>query len=160
MLKVKFLCIAIICLYESLVQAQCDQPPSVITSLPSLECSILSNEFNTQSLTEAFFPANRRPAFIVEVYYYINRTEHPLDPEAETVEQADYVFFWFSSPVLAFVEPRLLSGLSLNVLSLEYHYAHITIAPLISDNEDWIQGRLTNATIWVSYIYIIIIYNW
>ena len=139
------------------VEGQCNQPPVVIDSLPAFECSVLSNDFNIQSLTQAFFPANRRQALAVEVYYYVNRTVHPLDPnrftstDNSTSMEADYVYLWFSSAVLAFIEPRLLSGLSLNTLTVQRSFAHIVIAPLVrEDDEDWVRGTLTNATIWVS----------
>ena len=128
----------------------CSEPPLLINSLVSLECSILSDEYNIQSLTESFFPANRRQALTVEVHFYVNRSEHPLSPGATNVTSADYVFLWFSSSVLAFIEPRLLQGLSLNVFIAEYHFAHLSIAPFVSDDEEWIRGLLSNATIWVS----------
>ena len=52
--------------------------------------------------------------------------------------------------VLVFIEPQFLSGLSLNTLALECTDAHIILAPLISDNEDWIRGTLTLPYAWVS----------
>ena len=128
----------------------CQDPPSEIKSLMSLERSILCDEYNIQSLTEAFFPANRRQAFVVEVHIYVNRSEHPLSPGNNETAESDYVFIWFSSSVLAFIHPTLLEGFSLRTFSAEFNYAHLRIAPFFSDDEDWIRGLLSNATIWVS----------
>ena len=130
----------------------CQDPPSEIMSLMSLERSILCDEYNIQSLTEAFFPANRRQAFIVEVHFYVNRSEHPLSPENNNTAESDYVFFWFSSSVLAFIHPKVLEGFSLWTFSAEFNYAHLRIATFFSDDEDWIRGLLSNATIWVSIL--------
>ena len=128
----------------------CDDLPSRITSLLSLEQSIICDEYNIQSLTEAFFPANRRQAFVVQAHYYVNTTIHPLFPGANQNDtRPDYVFLWFSSSVLAFIEPRLLEGLSFRSFSANLNHAHIRIAPFFSDDEDWIRGLLSNATIWV-----------
>ena len=137
---------------------ECTEVPTEVSSLLSLERSILCDEYNLQSLTEAFFPANRRQAFVVQVHFYLNRTEHPLQFILATeyndtvVEPADYVLFWFSSSVLAFIEPRMLEGISFYTFSADFNYAHLRIAPFITDDEDWIRGLLTNATIWVSVI--------
>ena len=129
--------------------SHCTTPPSLITSLVSLECSILSDENNIQSLTEAFFPANHRRALTVQVHFYVNRSEHPLKLGAKNATSPDHVFLWFSSPVLSFIEPRMLQGFSLNTFIAEYHYAHLLIAPFFSTDEEWIRGLLGNATIWV-----------
>ena len=134
------------------ITGECASPPLVIDSLVSFECSVLSDDLNIQSLTQAFFPANRRQALVVEVHYYVNRTLHPLALSAEETQPADYTFMWFGSPVLGFIEPRMISGLSLNTLSLthNFNFAHLLVAPLASDDEDWIRGMLTNGTAWVS----------
>ena len=118
----------------------------------SLERSILCDEYNIQSLTEAFFPANRHQAFIVEVHIYVNRSVHPLSPGNNDTTRSDYIFYWFSSSVLAFIHPKLLEGFSLWTFTAEYNHAHLRIAPFFSDDEDWIRGLLSNVTIWVSIL--------
>ncbi len=136
------------------IAADCNERPSEVTSLLSLELSILCDEYNIQSLTQAFFPANRRQAFVVQVHYYINSTIHPLFPGTEETDRndtsrPDYVFLWFSSSVLAFIEPRLLEGLSFRSFVADLNHAHIRIEPFFSDDEQWIRSLLSNATIWV-----------
>ena len=128
----------------------CTKPPTLVTSLVSLECSILSDELNLQSLTESFFPANHRQALTVEVHFYVNRSKHPLSPGVTNVTSAEFVFLWFSSSVLAFIEPRVLQGISLNLFIAESHHAHLSIAPFFISDENWIRGLLENVTIWVS----------
>ena len=136
------------------VEGECDQPPVVIDSLPAFECSLLSNDFNIQSLTQAFFPTNRHPALVVEVYYYVNQTVHPQDPKISSNSTADYsyVYRWYASAILGFIRPEVLSALSISTLTVEMSNADIVLASLISDDEDWVRDLLSTATTWVGIV--------
>ena len=136
-----------------------------ISSLVSLENSIVSNNGNIQSLTKGFYPANIFPALCMEVKYYLNMTyenetsvflTHPVEDGAvKRLHKEDYVFFWVSSPVLIYINPRLLEGLSLRFVIIENHIVHLVIQEFC-DNLTTIEifGMLNEATIWVSNIYI------
>ena len=99
-------------------QLKCDQPPAVIDSLPAFECSLLSNDFNIQNLTKAFFPTNRHPARAVEIYYHINKTVSPEDSNFNDSIQP-YHFRWFASAILGFIQPEILTSFSLHTLTVE-----------------------------------------
>ena len=134
------------------VEGECDQPPVVIDSLPAFECSLLSNDFNIQNLTKVFFPTNQHPALVVEVYYYVNQTVHPDDPshlKNSSNSTADYVYRWYASAILGFIQPKILTALSIGTLTVEMSNAHIVLAPLICDDEDWIRDLLSTGTTWV-----------
>ena len=159
------LLLALCIIYIKLLNVSCNEectkvlPASKISSLLSLEKSIVCDEYNLQSLTEAFFPPNRRQPYLIQVHYYVNRTVHPLQliPGTEysnttTSRPADYELLWFSSSVFVFVEPWILEKFSVFSLYLEFSHTHLRIAPFISDDKDWIRGLLTNATIWVSHM--------
>ena len=133
-----------------------------ISSLVDLENSIIFNNNNIRSLTKGFYPANVFPALWVEVKYYLNMTDdnetsvivsHPVeDRTAKSLHREDYVFFWVSSPVLIYVHPRLLEGISLRFVTIENHVVHLIIQDFcdnLTTNE--ILGLLNEATIWVSY---------
>ena len=133
-----------------------------IESFLDLESSILTDEFNIQSLIHAFFPANHYPALVVEVHYYVNESNngglfyHPIQPQAsEDNFFADYIFSWVSSPGLLYGDPNILEGLSLRSLAIDYHYAHLVILPFCSDDNEldkkYILGLLNNVTIWVGH---------
>ena len=124
-----------------------------ITSLLDLERSILSNDINIQRLTEAFFPANQYPALVVEVNYRVN---NQTDPESNLNDDftSSFVFRWVSSPALLFIDPKILVGLSLRSLVVDYHYADISLNSFcyMDDDDDMFNniGLLNNITIWVS----------
>ena len=136
-----------------------------ISSLVDLENSIVFNNGNIRSLTKGFYPANMIPALWVEVKYYLNMTDenetsvfltHPVKDDAvKRLHKEDYVFFWVSSPVLIYIHPRLLEGLSLHFVTIEKHMVHLVIQEFC-DNLTTIEmfGILNEATIWVSNIYI------
>ena len=131
-----------------------DQPPAVIDSLVAFECSLLSNDFNIQNLTKAFFPTNRHPALAVEVYYQTVSPDFFITQPLENVSNSTqrYEFRWFASAILGFIDPGVLTGFSLHTLTVEIQHADLVIAPFISDDEDWIRGLLSDATTLVSYI--------
>ena len=141
-------------------QLECNQPPVVIDSLPAFECSLLSNKLNIHNLTKAFFPTNGHRARAVKVYYHINKTISPNNSNFSLLESFSnstkckppqcYEFRWFASAVLGFIEPEVLTGFSLHTLKVLTHHVDLTIAPLISDDEDWVRGLLNDATTWVS----------
>ena len=131
-----------------------------ISSLVDLENSIVSNNDNIRSLTKGFYPANMYPALWVEVKYYLNMTDdnetsltHPVeDRTAKSLRREDYVFFWVSSPVLIYVHPRLLEGISLRFVTIENHIVHLVIQTFCDNlTKIDILGLLNEATIWVSY---------
>ena len=128
------------------------EAPSEIKNFKDLECSIVTDSFNIQSLTEAFFPTNRYPAVVVEVHYYENRTNHPLN-SSTVAFGADYIYRWVSTPALLFGDPKVLEGLSLRTLVIHYQYAHIRIAQFSEEYDDnKKKGLLSNVTIWVSSV--------
>ena len=133
-----------------------------ISSLVDLENSIVFNNGNIRSLTKGFYPANIFPALWVEVKYYLNTTDenetsvfltHPVEDGAvRRLHKEDYVFFWVSSPVLIYIHPRLLEGISLHFVTIENnHIVHLVIQEFC-DNLTTIEilGILNEATIWVS----------
>ena len=134
-----------------------------IGSFANLEKSIVFNNDNIRSLTKGFYPANIFPALWVEVKYYLNTTDenetsvfltHPVEDGAvKRLHKEDYVFFWVSSPVLIYIHPRLLEGISLHFVTIENHIVHLVIQEFcdnLTTNE--ILGMLNEATIWVSNI--------
>ena len=132
-----------------------------ISSLVDLENSIVFNNDNIRSLTKGFYPANMFPALWVEVKYYLNMTNknensvfltHPVEDGAvRRLHKEDYVFFWVSSPVLIFIHPRLLGGISLRFVTIENHIVHLVIQEFCDDlTTIETLGILNEATIWVS----------
>ena len=136
-----------------------------ISSLVNLEKSIVSNNGNIRNLTKGFYPANIFPALWVEVKYYLNTTyenetsvflTHPVEDGAvKRLNKEDYVLFWVSSPVLIYINPKLLEGLSLHFVTIKNHSVQLVIQEFC-DNLTRLEilGMLNEATIWVSNIYI------
>ena len=124
-----------------------------ITSLLDLERSILSNDINIQRLTEAFFPANQYPALVVEVNYQVNN-QSDIENDPNDDFSRSFVFRWFSSPAFLYIDPKILEGLSLRSLVVDYHYADISLNSFcyMDDDDDMLHnlGLLNNVTIWVS----------
>ena len=137
-----------------------------ISSLVNLETSIVFNNDNIRSLTKGFYPANMFPALWVEVKYYLNMTDenetsvfltHPVENGAvKRLHKEDYVFFWVSSPVLIYIHPRLLEGISLRFVTIENNHIVHLITQEFCDNLTTIEilGMLNEILGMVSNIYI------
>ncbi len=122
-----------------------------ITTLSSLETSILSDEYNIQSLTQAFYPQNTAQPLVVEVNYYINRTIHPLEEGIDDDNTtADFVFLWLSSSILTFFPPRYMEFISLGLLEIGLEHIHINTGAFCEDNIHDITHSLSYTTTWVS----------
>ena len=121
-----------------------------IATLPSLEESILKDEYNIQSLTRAFYPQNTAQPFVVEVNYYINRTNHPLEEGIGDNTTADFVFLWLSSSILTFFPPRYMEFISLSLLEIRLEHVHINIGVVCENDTEDVAHFLSYTTTWVS----------
>lgn len=143
----------IICLFACFKILQAQSSIDCISSFVELESVVLSSDGNIQSLIQAFYPANQYPALWVEVRYYINEStiiEHPVFGGSIQYE-ANYTFYWSVSPVLTFIPPELLEGMSLQFVQIETHVTDLVIIPFCSQlSETDILGLFNNVTLWVS----------
>lgn len=134
-----------------------------LANLHQVENSIFANPVtggrNRDSLISAFFPTNRPPSLIVEVYYHMNESmvdgdnysmaafpsnpdQLPEDPKLSTTNNTVYRFRWNWSPLLLFMEPFQAELLSLYLIRLDTEVAHVTVQPICSNGERNIEDQL------------------
>uniref|UniRef100_A0A1X7USL5 Uncharacterized protein n=1 Tax=Amphimedon queenslandica TaxID=400682 RepID=A0A1X7USL5_AMPQE len=111
-----------------------------------LESAFLSSGENLQSLMRAFYPSNNFPALWVKVIYSTN----------DSVSNENYTFYWSSSPVLVYLHPLILEGMSLLFFNDDYtHSESRLMIPSFCegiDHEETIH-ILNDATVWLrSYV--------
>ena len=134
----------------------------------SLFCSPTAGRSNVDSLVSAFFPTNRLPASVVEIYYHISdptgngnmtttaASSYSSSAEAGTSSnQTVYRYRWSWSPLLLFMEPFQAKLLSLYLVVPQTAEAHVVLGPVcssnISDNADLI--IINQLTAMVSRVY-------
>lgn len=122
--------------------AASDGAGACIQTMPDLESVFLSNGENLQSLMRAFYPSNNFPALWVKVIYSTK----------DSVSNESYTFYWSSSPVLVYLHPLILEGMSLLFFNDDYTHSEsrLTIPPFCEgiDHEETIH-ILNDATVWV-----------
>ena len=124
-----------------------------LVNLIDVERATLNNDKNLQSLVRAFYPTDLFPPLWVKVVYYINGSVSNY-----SLARND----WSNSPVMVYLHPLLLEGISLYFLNIDYtsYQAKLEIPPFCNtlSEEDIIQ-ILNDATVWVcnqcSVIYIL-----
>ena len=129
-----------------------------LVNLIDVERVTLNNDKNLQSLVRAFYPTNLFPPLWVKVVYYINGSVSNYS----LARNETYTFYWSNSPVMVYLHPLLLEGISLYFLNVDYtsYQAKLEIPPFCNtlSEEDIIQ-ILNDATVWVcnqfSVIYIL-----
>ena len=103
--------------------AVCETHRDCISTAAELEESIISKKKNLENLGRAF-PQNAEPSYeTVEIRYHFS--DHSL--------QQVYRFRWSSSPILAFLCPKVLQDLSFNVHNADVPTIDIEIEPMCED---------------------------
>ena len=113
----------------------------------SLFCSPTAGRSNVDSLVSAFFPTNRLPASVVEIYYHISdstgndsitttaASSYSSSADAGTSSnQTVHRYRWSWSPLLLFMEPFQAKLLSLYLIVLHTTEAHVVLGPVCSSN--------------------------
>ena len=111
-----------------------------IVDYQELKQSLLNN---SGSLLLAFYPPNKSPTRVLNVFYYI-------EPSNDTEQNmtADYIFQWVDSSTLLLTEFDLFKALSFRIAALTSNDVNVTIAPFC--NEDEAIDLLNQGTVWVS----------
>ena len=139
-----------------------DKATACINNYQDLQLSILNNSENSESLLKAFYPPNKSPAHLLNVYYYISINEAPEEYVEDLVGNethphfenpnvtADHIFQWVDSSTLLLTEFKLFHALSFGIAALETGEVRVQVDPFC--NEDDEVELLNLATIWVNCI--------
>ena len=127
-----------------------------IQNYQELRASIQNNSENADNLLLAFYPPNRSPAHLLNVYYYIVDHENGQEEDGGNVTHpnfenpnttADYIFQWVDSSTLLLTEFRLFQALSFEIAGLETGAVDVKISPFCDSNKE--VELLNLATVWV-----------
>ncbi len=133
-----------------------------IKTLHDLQRSVFGSpsagDTNHENLLSAFFPPNKFPSFIVEVFYHVNAswatnsTTKVQFTNVSTSTETIYKFRWSWSPVILFLEPFQAETLSLYTIILNTEVAHITVDPFC-ENGNHAKHLLNHFTTLVSVVF-------
>ena len=152
-----FISIFFIILQLSNVYSDEEANVQCIHNYQELKTSLLNNSDNIDNLLLAFYPPNKPPAHVLNVYYYIQLLDTVEDEDNDTNQThphfekptttADYIFQWVDSSTLLLTEIRLFQALSFGIIKLEIGNVDITIDPFCDENKAI--DLLNVATVWV-----------
>ena len=140
-----------------LLQLQSSTHATFYITSRALETSVRTNLLNIESINEAFFPINKSPSIVVDVYYFVNETqdgtstvpEHPVQAimlnrsaRHDVLTRATYLLKWVSQPILLPCPDMLkLSGFGA-FFEQKTPTATIVIRPICSLKSNWCKARI------------------